>query len=337
MSVDTLLVLGGMVVGFGIVGVLLVKKTTASSNRGDQQMLVEWLKTMQSTLDRTNTTLAETLRGTTSETNKVLVENTKQLNARLDSAAHVIGELKRNMGELSEVGRGIKDLQNFLQSPKLRGGLGEEVLSDMISQLFPKQSFMLQYAFKSGAKVDAAIKTDGGILPIDAKFPMTHFMVMNTAELEIDRAKAKKEFIQDVKKHVVDISKKYILPNEGTLDFALMYIPSEAVYYEIVMTPELMTLAKKERIYPVSPNTLYAHLQVLLVSFQGREIEKKTHDVIQMLRGIVHDYEKLTDQYAVLGKHVTNAYNTHVSVSTQLTQLGHKIDQTKLLGEGTSE
>lgn len=319
MSVDTAIILIGIIIGFGVISFLLLKKSSSQSDR----VLLEWLKAMQ-----------ETVQGSTAQTNRVLASNTEQLNDRLDNAAHVIGELKKHIGELSEVGRGIKDLQAFLQSPKLRGGLGEEILADMIAQLFPKQAYALQYAFKSGVKVDAIIKTDAGILCIDAKFPMNHFVAMHDAELEIERSRAKKEFIADVKKHLTDISRKYILPQEGTLDFALMYIPSEAVYYEIVMTPEIMTLARKERIYPVSPNTLYAHLQVLLVGFQGKELEKKTHEVIAMLRSISQEYEAISQQYAVLSKHITNTYNANTAVGSGLNQLGNTIAQTKRLGDG---
>ena len=183
----------------------------------------------------------------------------------------MIGDLKHSLGEMSEIGRGIRSLQEFLQSPKLRGNIGEQVLTDMIGQTFPKNSFHLQYSFKSGVKVDAVLKTDAGLLCIDSKFPMENFNAMHKGETELDRTRAKREFMADVKKHVNDISKKYILPEEGTMDFALMYIPSEAVYYEIVNMNELMEFARKQRVYPVSPNTLYAHLQVLLLSFQGKD------------------------------------------------------------------
>ncbi|KKS90125.1 MAG: hypothetical protein UV63_C0006G0028, partial [Microgenomates group bacterium GW2011_GWC1_43_11] len=133
--------------------------------------------------------------------------------------------------------------------------------------------------FRSGLKVDAVLKTDAGLLCIDSKFPMENFSKMHKGETESERQQAKKDFIADLKKHISDISKKYILPEEGTMDFALMYIPSESVYYEIVNMTEVMEIARKSRVYPVSPNTLYAHLQVLLLSFQGKELEQKSQEV----------------------------------------------------------
>ncbi len=266
---------------------------------------------------------------TGSDLANVLQENSRQFNERLDTAARVIGDLKHSLGEMSEIGRGIRSLQEFLQSPKLRGNIGEQVLTDMIGQTFPKNSFHLQYSFKSGVKVDAVLKTDAGLLCIDSKFPMENFNAMHKGETELDRTRAKREFMADVKKHVNDISKKYILPEEGTMDFALMYIPSEAVYYEIVNMNELMEFARKQRVYPVSPNTLYAHLQVLLLSFQGKDLEQKSKQVFQLLRAIQKDYGKVEENLGVLGRHITNAHNSMSSVSSAFGLMGQKLSQTQ--------
>jgi len=280
-------------------------------------ILVQWLKSMQSTIQ-----------GQTVDVTRTLQNNTRQLNERLDEAARVIGALNKNVGEMSEVGRGIKSLQEFLQSPKLRGNIGEQVLKDMIGQTFPKNSFHLQHPFRSGVKVDAVLKTDAGLLCIDSKFPMENFTLMHKGETESVRASAKKDFIADVKKHVNDISKKYILPVEGTMDFALMYIPSESVYYEIANMNDLMEYARNQRVYPVSPNTLYAHLQVLLLSFQGKELEQKSKEIFRLLRAIQKDYGKVEENLGVLGKHIGNAYNTMSTVSGSFSVLGQKLSQT---------
>lgn len=315
MQIDFVILITVVIIGFAILAWLISRKR-------EDTTLTEWLKSMQASVEHTNT-------GVT----KVLQENSKQLNERLDTAAHVIGDLKKNLGEMSEVGKGIRSLQEFLQSPKLRGNIGEQVLQDMIGQTFPKNSFHLQYSFKSGMKVDAVLKTDAGLLCIDSKFPMENFNAMHKGETEADRARAKREFFSDIKKHVGDIARKYILPEEGTMDFALMYIPSEAVYYEIVNLNELMEYARKLRVYPVSPNTLYAHLQVLLLSFQGKDLEQKSKQVFQLLRAIQKDYGKVEENLGVLGRHVNNAYNSMSSVSSAFGLMGQKLSQTKTLGE----
>lgn len=319
-------------IGFTSIYFLLRREVANLRTSRDDTTLLAWLKSMQETIDRTQKAVRDAMQDSSSDVTRTLQSNTRQLNERLDAASHVIGDLKKQVGEMSEVGRGIKSLQEFLQSPKLRGGIGEEILADMIGQTFPKHSFHLQYTFLSGVKADAVVKTEAGLLPIDAKFPMENFRKMHRAETTEERTAAKKEFLTDIRKHASDIGKKYILPEEGTLDFALMYIPSESVYYEAANSAEFMDHAKKLRVYPVSPSTLYAHLQLLLLSFQGKELESKSRDIFRVLRAIQKEYEKLDEHLGILGKHITNANNTMSSVHHVFISIGQKLNQTTLVG-----
>lgn len=268
-------------------------------------------------------------------TNIRLNEQGKSFNDRLDNAARVIGDVQRNIGEFSEIGRGMRDLQDFLKSPKLRGNIGEQVLKDMLSQFLPKQSFKLQYAFKSGDKVDAAIMTSAGIIPVDSKFPMENFRRMLTEDRNPTTPAlrgAHAEFGRDVRKHIDDISKKYILTSEGTVDYALMYVPSEAIYYEIANDEDLFDYAQEKRILAVSPTTFYAYLKAILMSFEGQKIETKAREILSALRAIQNDYTKVEDGLSVLQKHLTNAYNMMGTVFNSFGVLGHKISSTQSLG-----
>ena len=234
---------------------------------------------------------------------------------------------------MNEIGRGMKELQEFLKSPKLRGNIGEQVLKELLSQMLPKQSFHLQYTFKSGERVDAAIKTSAGIIPIDSKFPMESFRRMTSAKDEAEKKLFEREFERDVKKHIDDIGKKYILTDEGTIDYALMYVPSEAVYYEIVNNQNLFEYAGDKRVLPVSPTTFYAYMRAILMSFEGQKIEAQAREILSTLRAIQKDYTKVEDNLGILQKHLTNAYNMMSSVFTSFTQLGQKITSTQSLGE----
>ena len=307
--------------GFLTTVYLLNKKISNLQNNKSDVALLEWLKTMQSTINSSSTHMVKTLQ-----------ENSKQLNDRLDRAATVIKDVGKEVGQMSEIGRSMKELQDFLKSPKLRGNIGEQVLKDLISQMFPKNSFHIQYQFKSGERVDAAIQTDAGILPIDSKFPMENFQRMAKADAQSNEYSAlQKEFGKDVKKHIADIAKKYILPEEGTMDFALMYIPSESVYYELVNMLEIMEFAKQSRVYCVSPTTLYAHLQTILLSFEGKKIESRSRDLFKMLRALQVDYNKVEENMMVLGKHINNASSQFANVNMGFTQIGQKINSTKIL------
>jgi DNA recombination protein RmuC len=181
------------------------------------------------------------------------------------------------------------------------------------------------------------LKTDAGLLPIDAKFPMEQFEKMHKEETEAARKAAHKAFTADVKKHITDISKKYIAPDEGTMDFALMYIPSEAIYYEVATNTELMNFTRKHRVYPVSPNTLYAHLQVLMLSFVGREMEQKSRTILKLLSSMKKDYARTEEYLATLNRHITNAYNGINTVTKTFTMLGQKISRAQELPEGKDE
>lgn len=282
--------------------------------------LLEWIKSVQQSLSQNSTQLT-----------RVLQENTKQMNERLDRAAEVMRDVNREVGKMSEIGHNMQELQDFLKSPKLRGNIGEQVLKDLITQIFPKNSFYLQYAFRSGEKVDAAIQTDAGILPIDSKFPMENFQRYTKAESTKEKEEYKREFGRDVKKHIDTIADKYILPDEGTMDFALMYVPSESVFYELINIDDIIEYARQKRVYIVSPSTLYAHLQTILLSFEGKKIETRSKEVFRVLRALQIDHEKVNESLDILGKHLTNASSQYTNVIKGFTSLGDKISSTKHL------
>ena len=260
-------------------------------------------------------------------TNQRLERQGESFNQRLDNATRVIAGVQRNIGEFSEIGRGMKELQQFLTSPKLRGNIGEQVLKELLKEFLPSESFNLQYSFKSGEKVDAAIKTSAGIIPIDSKFPMENFRKMQ------DDPTYKRMFEQDVKKHIDDISRKYILTDEGTLDYALMYIPSEAVYYEIVNNQTLFEYSGEKRVLPVSPTTFYAYIKAILMSFEGQKIEKQAKEILTTLRAIKKDYQKVEDNLSTMQKHLVNATNMMTNVFSSFNTLGQKINSTQKLNE----
>ena len=225
----------------------------------------------------------------------------------------------------------MRELQSFLSSPKLRGNIGEQVLKELLSQLLPKQSFNLQYAFKNGAIVDAAIKTEAGIIPIDSKFPMENFRKMHSENSESDKKAVEREFVSDVKKHIDDIAKKYILPAEGTIDYALMYVPSESVYYEIVNNSTLFDYSQKFRVLPVSPMTFYAYLRAILMGFEGQKISQHAQKILAGLRSIQTDYQKVGETLDTLNRHISNSYGMMNQVETGFSRLGDKIKTTSSL------
>ncbi len=310
---DVLLIIAVIVVGFLVVLYFINYKLKPS---GDMLKIFSML---QDTSVKDRQMMLESLQ-----------RNSSDINQRLDSAARVISQVQKNLGEMNEIGRGMKELQEFLQSPKLRGNMGEHILKELLGQMLPKNSFHLQYAFKSGEKVDAAIKTSAGIVPIDSKFPMENFRKLMATPDEAERARVLRDFERDVKKHIDDIGRKYILADEGTIDYALMYIPSEAVYYEIVNNADLFDYASKKRILPVSPTTFYAYMRAILMSFEGQAVSLKAKEVLGAIRAIRKDYEKVDESLSVLQKHVVNANNAMGNVVNTFGKLGQKVASVNL-------
>lgn len=197
MSGETYLVLLSVILGFAAVAFLVNRRLSQlAEKQKPSDELVEWLKSTNVRMEEQSKTFNQTLQ-----------QNTRALNERLDNAARVISGVQRSVGEMSEIGRNMRELQEFLRSPKLRGNVGEQVLKELLGQMLPKQSFHLQYTFKSGVTVDAAVTTSAGIIPIDSKFPMENFRRMSGAETEQEKKAASREFLKDVKTHIDDISK----------------------------------------------------------------------------------------------------------------------------------
>jgi DNA recombination protein RmuC len=294
--------------------------------------------------------------------NHRLEDNTRTLNQRLDNAAHSFTEVGREMGKVRtevgvaleevkhsssrilEVGKDVRSLQDILRSPKLRGGFGELMLEDMLSQMLPREHYSIQYAFKSGDVVDAAIHLKGGIISVDSKFPLENFRKLVEANSDEDRKQYRKLFSSDVRKHVDAIARKYIVPDEGTLDFALMYIPAENVYYEIVVKDNegdgLAEYLFKKKIVPVSPNSFYAYMRTLLLGLQGMQIEKRAKEIMGNLDRLGREYDRFSKEFETLGGHISNAAKKYEEADKHLGKVEDQIARTRIddeidpVGEG---
>jgi DNA recombination protein RmuC len=272
------------------------------------------------------------------ENSEILQQTHQSVGQRLDNAARVVGDVQRSLGGLEEanrkiyeVGKDIASLQEILRSPKLRGGLGEFFLEDLLAQVLPPKHFTTQYCFRSGEKVDAVIKLGSSLVPVDSKFPLENFKRIIDSTVEEDRARAKRQFAADVRKHIDAIATKYILPDEGTYDFALMYIPAENVYYEIIIKDDstedksLSSYAMSKRVVPVSPNCFYAYLQAIVLGLKGMTIEQRAKEIIDCLSRLQGDFIRLRDEFGLLGKHLGHAQSSYQSAEKRVEQLGQKL------------
>lgn len=281
------------------------------------------------------------------EVSETIAVNNKSIDGKLSSMStqlmsgnQIIGDVKERFGEIMEttrqiynIGKDISSLENLLKSPKLRGNLGEYLLEDLLKQIIPVQNFSKQYKFKNGEKVDFAIHLGDKIVPIDSKFPLENFRKFIESEDEAEKASSYKEAMKNVKKHIDDISRKYINPSEGTFDFAMMYIPAENVYYEAIIKEEATRDEKsiymysiEKRVVPVSPNSMFAYLQSILIGLRGLQIEKNAEEILNNIASLKGDYGKFAENFRVLGAHLNNASKQYDESSKKLNNFENRLD-----------
>ncbi len=352
----TILILLAAVVLILLWLVLQSQKKTADPSLGLMQQEVQSLRgqlteAMLKNQDSVNQQLGQINLQVNTQLGQVaqqLQKSTGDLNTRLDNAARVVQDVSKGLGSLSEatqkvfdVGKDIASLQEILRSPKLRGGLGELFLGDLLAQIFPPAHYTLQHRFKSGEAVDAVIRVGQSLVPVDAKFPLENFKRVVETATEEERKIAKKKFIADVKKHIDAIAGKYILPDEGTFDFALMYIPAENVYYELIIKDEvvdtdkaLLNYAFAKRVIPVSPNSFYAYLQTILLGLKGLHIEAQAQDILKNLARLSGDFRKFQDEFELVGKHLTNTKMRYDEADKRLEKFGDKLQSLSSAGPG---
>jgi DNA recombination protein RmuC len=313
-----------------------------------QQQVEQLRGQMSDGLNKNISILTEQLRAINEQVNQQLqlvnqqLQNSSgQIGQRLDSAAKVIGEVKENIGRLSrtseqiyEVGKNIATLQEILRPPKLRGGLGEQFLGELLSQILPPEFFSLQYQFSSGERVDAVVKLGEKLVPIDSKFPLDNFRRIIESKTEDDKRTYQKIFHRDVRKHVDDIASKYIVPQEGTYDFALLYIPAENVYYETITKDEsfgeekgILNYALTRRVIPVSPNSFYAYLQVIVLGLKGLKIEEHAREIQTLLVSLGKDLKEFQEDFRLVGKHITDARNRFEEAKGRLDKFTFRLEQ----------
>jgi DNA recombination protein RmuC len=269
-----------------------------------------------------------------------LRETGSDMNQRLDKAAHVISDVQKELGRMSTVARSIDELQNILKAPKMRGGLGELFLGDLLGQILPAEHFELQHRFKNGEAVDAVIHLGEKTVPVDSKFPLENFQKMIAASDDEVTRQSRRQFINDVKKHIQAVS-KYIRTDEETHDFALMYIPAENVYYEIAVKEdaggearELLNYALKCKVIPVSPNTFYAYLMTVMVGLRGLKIEKHASAILAKMARVQKDFGGFQSVFEKLGSHLENARKSYEDADKRLTRVDGKLQEFEV-AEGT--
>ena len=242
--------------------------------------------------------------------------------------AEKLGRMEGATAQMLARAAELARLEQALRPPKARGGFGELLLGNLLRDRLPSDAYALQHTFRSGERVDAVIKVDR-LVPVDAKFPLDNFERLVEAGDDESRALHEKAFARDLKGHVDAIAQKYIRPAEGTYDFALMYLPSESVYYELVCgkTGELLKYAHAKRVFPVSPTTFTSQLQVIALGLKGLQIERHAEEVMAYVAQLAKDFERFRTDFDVVGKHIGNAQTKYGEADRRLERLGARLER----------
>lgn len=286
--------------------------------------------------------LTAQLNAVTQQLNDRLKDNTSTLQATqrdVSERLNKISEVEKSLVRMEEtykqvlaISKDIVHLQDLLRAPKFRGGMGEFMLENLLNQIMPsKDFFSLQHSFKNGTTADAVIRIGDNLVAIDAKFPLESFKRMVETDNEEERSRNRRQFVRDVQNRVDEIATKYILPDEGTYDFALMYIPAENVYYEAILKDmqekdekSIYSYALNKKVIPVSPHSLYPYLIVILRGLKGLAIEKNARSVIEYLERLQVDLERFKEGFRLVGGHLTNAKAKYEEAEKRLDKFSEK-------------
>ena len=251
---------------------------------------------------------------------------------QLQSSNEAIRKISMQLAEVQlagqEMSKSTQTLQNILGGAKTRGILGEVVLERLLQDALPRSAYETQHRFDStGAIVDAIVRSGDRILSVDSKFPLDAYRrLIETGET------ARREFSLAVRKHADSIAEKYILQDEHTFDYALMFVPSEGVYYELLMTQDskygqLDEYCRAKRVFPVSPNTFYACLSAVAISLQGQKIEENTRHLLAGMAGLKKQFENFADVYDKLGTHLRHAQQSYEDADSRLGRARNSLEQ----------
>ena len=315
-------------------------QTIASSQVQSTGQLEAIAKYVAPRLDSVAPALQDAIKNSAQITGQMTSDAQSKMADELKNTRDQISQIQRQLGEVQQAGKQMSQtaetLEGILGGAKSRGSLGEVTLERLLEDSLPSAQYATQYRFSSGEAADVVIKLrDKKLMAIDSKFPLDAYRRISTEGDEARRA-----FATAVKGHADAITKKYIVPEEGTLDVALMFVPSESVYYELLMTEDskgqtLDAYCRDKKVIAVSPNTLYAHLCVIAMGLRGMQMEENAKRLLESLSGMEKQMEKFADKFETLGTHLKNAQQSY-GESDRLFERAQNTLET-ILGAGVPE
>jgi DNA recombination protein RmuC len=288
-------------------------------------------ETVASRLEAMTYALKDGVKDSAEVTSKITSEAQSAMATELRNTREQIGQIQKQLGEVQQAGEQMQktaqSLENILGGTKSRGNFGETTLERMLEDSLPRSQYTLQYRFRSGEAADSVIHLrDKKIMAIDSKFPLDAYL-----RLTEEGEEARKAFVSAVKGHADSIARKYIVPDENTLDVALMFVPSESVYYELLKSTDGKGMAvdaycRSHNILAVSPNTLYAHLSVIAMGLRGMQIEENAKRLSDNLTGMRKQLDTFNEYFEKIGTHLKNAQQSYTEADKRFEKASNTLD-----------
>lgn len=313
-----LYILGGLILGFSF-AFLIKKNGSKNTDNGSLNLLLNQINDLRNTID---TKLGES--------EKNMREN---LIHQSKNSQEIIRDITERLTRLDETNKQVisfadqlQNLQDILKNPKQRGVLGEYYLETLLKNVLPPESFQMQYKFLNGEIVDAVVFVKDKIIPIDSKFSLENYnRIVDTNDAQ-EKERLEKIFVGDLKNRIIETS-KYIRPNEGTMDFAFMFIPHEAIYYDLLInkigaiqeedTENLIQRAgNKYKVIIVSPTSFLAYLQTVLQGLRALKIEESAKDIIKRVGELSKHWKGFEEYHLKLGASLGTVIN-HFNASNK--------------------
>jgi DNA recombination protein RmuC len=257
--------------------------------------------------------------------------------------------ISNQLDKLQALGEDFSALSNLFLIPHARGGLGETLLTELLQTWLPSKAYSLQYSFRDGNRVDAVIKIGNYIVPVDAKFPMERVgevMEKRAAEgpgkgpgKDPSSGRTAGEIRRTYLKYAEDIGRKYIRPEEGTLDFALMYIPSEKIFYNsfVLDSGDLLSECLQMGVVPVSPSALFLYLQTVAFGFKGFSLPERQKELLKTVYQLRQDFKAFLKTYSLTGNHLKNLINAYEDSISRLDKVERGMTKLEDPGAGDKD
>lgn len=311
-----------IVIAFGIGAAifLLLKKKPEEAKKDDASLLM-----LQQQIANINQTL-----------DSKLSESNKNFQFQFSQSANIIKDVMERLGKLDETNRQVvdfarqlEDLQNILKNPKQRGMVGEYLLETVLKNILPPGSYRMQYPFKDGAIVDAVVFIDKRVIPIDSKFSLENYNRLAETKEPMEKKKYESLFINDLKLRIEETA-KYVKPEEKTMDFAFMFIPHEAVYYDLLInkvglitddTNNLIYYAAKKKVIIVSPTSFLAYLQTVLQGMRNQKISEQAFQIIKEVEKLGKHLFAYSEHMNKLGDHLSTTVSSFNKAGKELAKI----------------